>query len=139
MQRDALGEDVMLHEVEGDGAVLVVEERPARAEDRRVGEEQEVVSTLRGWVLGRDLDPDRAAGALEDFRALDITLLDMLPLIDGVWSLRHSITAYDAMYVALARAMDSPLLTLDARLIAALPTDVRALKPWAFASGRSVR
>jgi predicted nucleic acid-binding protein len=33
-----------------------------------------------------------------------------------VWELRHNMTAYDAWYVALAEALDSPLATLDARL-----------------------
>jgi predicted nucleic acid-binding protein len=87
----------------------------------------EVVSTLRGWVLGRRLDPDRAAGALDDFRALDITLVDMFPLVGDVWRLRDGITAYDAMYVALARAMACPLVTLDRKLVAALPADVQVL------------
>lgn len=87
----------------------------------------ELISTLRGWVLGGHLEPPRAVGALDDFRALDVTVLDMLPLIDDVWGLRANITPYDAMYVALARGMRSPLVTLDARLIAALPADVAAL------------
>ncbi len=86
----------------------------------------EVISTLRGWVLGRRLDPGRAVGALDDFRALDITLMPMMPLIDDVWRLRDNITAYDAMYAALARSLGVPLLTLDARLVASLPPDVQA-------------
>ncbi|MCP2238704.1 type II toxin-antitoxin system VapC family toxin [Prauserella halophila] len=37
-------------------------------------------------------------------------------LIPRVWELRHSITPYDAAYVALAEQLDIPLLTTDARL-----------------------
>jgi predicted nucleic acid-binding protein len=33
--------------------------------------------------------------------------------------LRHNLTAYDAVYVALAEALDAPLLTCDRRLAAA--------------------
>lgn len=87
----------------------------------------EVVSVVWGWVLGRHLDAVRASAALEDFRSLDVTLVDMVPLVDEVWRLRDNVTAYDGMYVALARGMGCPLLTLDAKLIAALPTDVTAL------------
>jgi predicted nucleic acid-binding protein len=33
-----------------------------------------------------------------------------------VWELRRSVTAYDAVYLALAEVLDAPLLTLDRRL-----------------------
>ena len=33
-----------------------------------------------------------------------------------LWELRESITAYDATYVALAEALDSPLITCDSKL-----------------------
>jgi predicted nucleic acid-binding protein len=32
------------------------------------------------------------------------------------WDLRHTITFYDALYVALAAVLDMPLLTADVRL-----------------------
>lgn len=32
------------------------------------------------------------------------------------WELRHNLTAYDAVYVALAEYLDAPLLTRDRRL-----------------------
>jgi len=34
------------------------------------------------------------------------------------WDLRNNLTAYDAMYVALAEELDAPLLTRDRRLAA---------------------
>jgi predicted nucleic acid-binding protein len=40
-------------------------------------------------------------------------------LLPRVWELRHNLTAYDAVYVALAEALDAPLLTCDRRLAAA--------------------
>jgi predicted nucleic acid-binding protein len=36
-----------------------------------------------------------------------------------VWKLRHILTADDATFVALAEALDAPLITCDARLAAA--------------------
>jgi predicted nucleic acid-binding protein len=30
-----------------------------------------------------------------------------------IWELRHNATAYDAAYIALAEALDAPLLTCD--------------------------
>ncbi len=38
------------------------------------------------------------------------------PLLDRVWALRKNLTAYDAVYVALAEALDAILLTCDVRL-----------------------
>ena len=34
----------------------------------------------------------------------------------ATWALRHNLSAYDACYVALAEALDCPLLTADARM-----------------------
>ena len=38
------------------------------------------------------------------------------PLLDRVWALRKNLTAYDAVYVALAEVLDGVLLTCDRRL-----------------------
>jgi len=38
------------------------------------------------------------------------------PFRERIWALRHNLTAYDAAYVALAEALDAPLITTDARL-----------------------
>jgi len=37
-------------------------------------------------------------------------------LLQRVWELRDRVTAYDALYVALAESLAAPLLTCDARL-----------------------
>lgn len=37
-------------------------------------------------------------------------------LLTRMWALRKSITAYDAAYIALAEALEAPLLTLDEKL-----------------------
>ena len=40
-------------------------------------------------------------------------------LLSHIWMLRENLTAYDAAYVALAEALDAPLITRDRRLAAA--------------------
>ncbi len=52
-------------------------------------------------------------------------------LIERAWELRHNVTFYDGLYVALAEAMDSPLLTLDRRLASAsgLPAEIELIAP----------
>ncbi len=37
-------------------------------------------------------------------------------LLDRIWQLRDNLTAYDASYVAVAEALEVPLMTADARL-----------------------
>jgi predicted nucleic acid-binding protein len=37
-------------------------------------------------------------------------------LLDRVWELRANLTAYDAMYVALAEAIEAALVTCDVHL-----------------------
>jgi predicted nucleic acid-binding protein len=58
----------------------------------------------------------RARESLELFLALPLELHDVRPLVPRAWSLRRNLTAYDAAYVALAEALDAPLLTLDCEL-----------------------
>ena len=60
-----------------------------------------------------------AALALEDLRSLDVERHSHEPLLARVWDLRENLTAYDAVYVALAEALDSTLLTCDVRLAGA--------------------
>jgi predicted nucleic acid-binding protein len=38
------------------------------------------------------------------------------PLLDRVWELRDAVSAYDAMYLALAESLECALVTADARL-----------------------
>jgi len=77
----------------------------------------EVVSALRGLTLRGNLLPARAEDALTDFDDLAIVRWTGG---DGLrrraFSLRHNLSAYDAAYVALAEALECPLLTRDWRL-----------------------
>jgi predicted nucleic acid-binding protein len=37
-------------------------------------------------------------------------------LLERMWELRHNFTAYDAAYIALAEALEAPLITCDRAL-----------------------
>ena len=76
----------------------------------------EVTQTLRRLTQGRSLAVDRAEAALADFRLLAVVRHDHRDLVDRAWELRDAMTAYDGVYVALAEALDAPLLTCDGKL-----------------------
>lgn len=38
------------------------------------------------------------------------------PCLPRVWELRHNLSAYDALYVALAEGLGADLITCDARM-----------------------
>ena len=79
----------------------------------------EVASVIRGWSLARQITDEQALRAFREFDELGIEQVPMMSLLPSVYSLRHNVSAYDAMYVVLARAVPCQLLTLDARLGAA--------------------
>lgn len=89
----------------------------------------EVGHALRGAVLRREMAADRARIALDALGQLSLHRAPHQPLARTAWSLRHNVSYYDALYVALALALDAPLITLDARLAAApgLPARVECL------------
>jgi len=76
----------------------------------------ETASVLRGLVQGSKLTETRAQAALQDLVELPLVRHPHEPLLQRVWQLRSNLTAYDAAYVALAEALDAPLVTCDARL-----------------------
>lgn len=79
----------------------------------------EILQALRGLVRGGKLSEDRAYDVRTDVADLAITRYGHEPLADRVWALRGNLTAYDAVFVALAEVLDIPLVTCDARLGAA--------------------
>ena len=64
-----------------------------------------------------------------DFVDLPIERYPHTILVPRIWGLRRNFTPYDAVYVALAEGLDSPLLTSDKRLAGAVGkhTDVEVL------------
>lgn len=75
----------------------------------------EVLSAVRGLLKGGKLGEDRALRMASQYRALRIARHDVVALGGRVLALRHNFTAYDAAYVALAEALEQPLLTCDSK------------------------
>ena len=79
----------------------------------------EIVQVLRRYRRNGELQAARAAEALEDLRDLPLVRYPHAPFVPRIWQLRDSLTAYDAAYVALAEALEAPLITRDSRLASA--------------------
>jgi predicted nucleic acid-binding protein len=96
----------------------------------------EVVQALRRYVREGTLDANAAADALDDLRALDLQRHAHEPLLERVWEMRENLTAYDAVYVALAEVLDGVLLTCDGPLSRAPGVARRAVLVQARRSSR---
>lgn len=79
----------------------------------------EVLQVLRRYSQSGDLDPERGDEAVNDLMDFPIVRYAHEPLLARAWELRHTMTAYDAVYVALAEALDADLITRDRRLASA--------------------
>lgn len=76
----------------------------------------ESCNVVRKMVLRGELSTEDATDALRDIRESPVLRISHRHLVDRVWQLRDTLTAYDASYVALAELMGAPLLTCDARI-----------------------
>lgn len=76
----------------------------------------EVAHVLRRLQAAGDLGDERGREALADLADLDLDRHSHHDLLPRVWDLRHNVTAYDAVYLALAEVLGAPLLTLDQKL-----------------------
>jgi predicted nucleic acid-binding protein len=79
----------------------------------------EVAQVLRRYEAAGLLSASRARQALDDLADLGVVRYAHEDLLPRIWHLRRNLTAYDAAYVALAEALDAPLLTRDGKLAAA--------------------
>src|SRR5215470_14328278 len=79
----------------------------------------EVAQVIRRYAANGEIGDDRGRAALADLADLPMHRYPHDFLWPRVWDLRNNLTACDAVYVALAEALDAPLLTRDARLAAA--------------------
>jgi predicted nucleic acid-binding protein len=79
----------------------------------------EVLGVIRrDHALGR-LDATAARQAVEDLRDWPGERFGHRALLERAWELRDAVRSWDALYVALAEALDATLLTLDERLAGA--------------------
>jgi predicted nucleic acid-binding protein len=76
----------------------------------------EVTQGLRRLVRSGEVTAARAAEAIADLVDLDLHRHAHLDLLTRAWRLRENITVYDAMYLALAEALDATVITCDVPL-----------------------
>ncbi len=73
----------------------------------------EILQGLRRLVRTGEVSSGRADEAIVDLTDLDLHRHSHLDLLGRAWKLRDNITAYDAMYVALAEAIEATIVTCD--------------------------
>ncbi len=79
----------------------------------------EIAQVLRRYAASGQVSSERCREALTDLADLPMTRYPHGLLLSRIWELRGNVTAYDAAYVALAEALEAPLLTRDRKLAAA--------------------
>jgi predicted nucleic acid-binding protein len=78
----------------------------------------EVTQVIRRYAAIGEVDEERGRAALLDLGDFPLRRYPHGFVLPRVWELRKNLTAYDAVYVALAEILDASLLTRDRRLAA---------------------
>lgn len=76
----------------------------------------EATNVLRRLERAKHITTAEANAAQDDLMQLNLELFSFDPFAERIWELRHSVTSYDAWYVAVAEALKLPLATLDTKL-----------------------
>lgn len=76
----------------------------------------EASNTLRRLERRGYVSASQADRAHRELAVTSVSLFAFRPFAQRIWELRANLTSYDAWYVALAEALDCPLVTLDIRL-----------------------
>jgi predicted nucleic acid-binding protein len=76
----------------------------------------EVVSTLRKMTHRSEISEHDALSAMSSLARFPLLRYPPWWFTRRIWEFRHNLTPYDAVYVALAEALEHPLLTTDRRL-----------------------
>ena len=79
-------------------------------------------------ITGSVVEP-QARVAADLFGELRVQRYPFAPFAHRIWTLRETVTTYDAWYVAIAEALDAPLATRDRRLARASGPTWRFLVP----------
>lgn len=77
----------------------------------------EIGQALRRLAMRSVIDDDTAEDALNSAAHVIDERHEIFGVLSSIaWTLRHRVSFYDALYVALAITLDAPLVTADARL-----------------------
>ena len=76
----------------------------------------EVMSAVRGLVLGGHATSRRGLEVVEDLESVGVSYHEPAPLLARAWELRSHLSTYDATYVALAEVLGAVLVTADRRI-----------------------
>jgi predicted nucleic acid-binding protein len=79
----------------------------------------EVLSALGRLHRAGELTVRQVTSRLQRVAAAPLQHHLLAPVLAGAWKLRDNVRLVDALYVELARQLDAPLVTTDARLAAA--------------------
>jgi len=80
----------------------------------------EAANIIRRGELAGTIGADTASLAHADLLALRVELFAYEAFAPRVWELRHNLSAYDGLYVAIAESLGTDLATLDGRLSRAI-------------------
>jgi predicted nucleic acid-binding protein len=76
----------------------------------------EVAQVLRRYTIADRIRSARGTEALQDLADMSLIRHHHTSFLPRVWQLRENLTAYDAVYVALAELLEARLLTCDGRM-----------------------
>ena len=79
----------------------------------------EIAHAIRRYAISGQIKGDRGRAALAILAALPLNRYPHGFLLPRIWDLRNNLTAYDAVYIALAETLQVPLITRDRRLAGA--------------------
>lgn len=103
-----------------EGSLLAPELLPADA-----------TNILRRLEKAGEISTVEANGALGSLSRLDVEFAPFAPFADRVWALGAELNSYDAWYVALAEALECPLVSLDRTLLDASAPECEIVVPYA--------
>ncbi len=87
----------------------------------------EVLASLSRSVLANSVPDTEANAAVNRLINAPITRYSHRTLVREAWRYRQNVSAYDALYLALALKNRMPLITVDSRLSRAPVTDVAVI------------
>ena len=89
----------------------------------------EATNILRRLERANQISTAEANAAYDDLMQLSLETFGFDAFATRIWELRHTVTSYDAWYVALAEALQLPLATLDEKLSKATGPECAFLMP----------